>query len=82
MDVMKKYFNNKTYCISGFSDNQDIKNKLSEKYQAKFSDTTTNQTDFVIVKEKDKPYPSSKIKMAYKYNIPILEYNELINITY
>ena len=78
---MKKYFNNKTYCISGFSNIQDIKKKIVEKYEAEFSDITTTQTDFVIVKDKDKPYPSSKIKLAYKYNIPILEYKEFINLT-
>ena len=67
-------FKNKTICLSGFSEDKIFKNFLIKKYKANFTDVVTKKTDYVIVKEFDKPYPSSKIKIAYKYNIPVIKF--------
>jgi NAD-dependent DNA ligase len=80
MDNQKHNLYNKIICLSGFdSEKEIIKQLLSKKYNVSFTNITTQKTDFLIVKEPDKPYPSSKIKMAMKYNIPIIDYTEIIN---
>ena len=79
MDYKNKNLYNKIICISGFdSETNEIKKTLIEKYNVSFTNITTPQTQLLIVKDIDKPYPSSKIKMAYKYNIPILDYSNII----
>lgn len=69
---MKNLYN-QTFCLSGFKGNDaHIKKFLVQIYNAKFSETITKDTNFLITKELDQPYPSGKIKMAYRYNIPII----------
>ena len=77
---MKNLYN-QTLCLSGFKGNDiHIKKFLVQFYNAKFSETITKNTNFLITKDLDLPYPSGKIKMAYHYNIPIIDYRELNQI--
>lgn len=72
-------YKNKTFCLSGFGQEKEaVKQKLVEKYNVNFTETTTTKTDFLLVKELDLPYPTAKVKMAYSYNIPIINFKKLL----
>lgn len=76
LNNMKDLYN-QTFCLSGFKENDmHIRKFLVQFYNAKFSETITKDTNFLITKELDLPYPSGKIKMAYRYNIPIIDFSE------
>tara|TARA_Y100000389_G_C17463982_1_gene523984 strand:- start:183 stop:434 length:252 start_codon:yes stop_codon:yes gene_type:complete len=79
MDYRKENLNNKIICLSGFElQTNDLKKTLTEKYNVTFTDITTHETELLIVRDIDKPYPSSKVKTALKYSIPIIDYSQII----
>ena len=69
---------NKNIVFSGFKDN-DLHNTLI-KYNNNMQQTINCNSDLLIVEDADKPYASAKVKLAYKYKIPIIERWQIIKI--
>ena len=68
---------NKHIAFSGFRDDKlyDLLNKI---YNMHYDISITQNCNFLIIDDVDKPYYSAKRKLAYKYNIPIIEKSDFI----
>lgn len=73
-----KTISNKNIVFSGFND-ETLYNFLKNN-NSTLQPIISNNTDLLIVDDIDKPYTSSKIKLAYKYKIPIIEKWEILKL--
>ena len=69
---------NKNIVFSGFKD-ENLSNTLIS-YNNNLQQTIDLKSDLLIVEDADKPYSSAKVKLAYKYRIPIIERWQIIKI--
>lgn len=72
-------FYNKKFTFSGFRDN-NLSNKLKNNFNIEYEDSINENSNYLVINDIDEPYYSAKRKLAYKYNIPIIEKHTLINI--